>query len=146
MTEFYQELNETLQAFISRQKIFFVATVREKGPIHLSPKSSKTLCCIDKKTVAYLDLMGTGNETAINLDTDRRMTIMFCSFDKGPMILRLYGKGDVICQDDRKWNAYFRHFSDIPEKRQIIILDIDSAQTSCGTSVPLYEFKGERAT
>ncbi|MCR4293274.1 MAG: hypothetical protein NUV76_10410, partial [Candidatus Kuenenia sp.] len=67
------------------------------------------------------------------------------SFDKDPMILRLYGEGEVIRQDDVKWSEYYRHFHHIQGKRQIILLKIDSAQTSCGTSVPVYEFKRERS-
>ncbi|MCF6148925.1 MAG: pyridoxamine 5'-phosphate oxidase family protein [Candidatus Kuenenia sp.] len=144
MAEFFTELNRELQEFISRQKMFFIATASEKGTIAISPKCLDTFRCLDNTTILYLDLTGSGNETAKNLKENGRMTIMFCSFDKDPMILRLYGKGEVIQQDNEKWERFYQYFPDIPGKRQIILLHIESVQTSCGTSVPIYEFKRER--
>lgn len=144
MAEFFNELNKELQEFIARQKMFFVATASEKGAIAISPKCLDTFRCLDYKTIAYLDLTGSGNETAENLRENGRMTIMFCSFDKDPLILRLYGTGEVIQQDNEKWNEFYQYFPDIQGTRQIILLHIKSVQTSCGTSVPIYEFKRER--
>ena len=71
---------------------------------------------------------------------------MFCSFSEQPLILRLYGKGRVIQQINEEWKDLFPLFPDIPGKRQIILLDIESAQTSCGHGVPIYELKQERQT
>ncbi|GJQ49616.1 hypothetical protein KsCSTR_36470 [Candidatus Kuenenia stuttgartiensis] len=145
MSESFNELNKELQEFISRQKMFFVATAPENGNIAISPKCMDTFRCLDRKTIIYLDLKGSGNNTAMNIQENGRMAMMFCSFDKDPMILRLYGKGEVVRQDDVKWSEYYRHFQHIHGKRQIILLKINSAQTSCGTSVPVYEFKRERS-
>jgi hypothetical protein len=146
MAKFYSDLDASLQNFIKEQKIFFTATAPQKGRINLSPKGIDTFRCIDNKTVAYLDLTGSGNETSAHLNEDSRMTIMFCSFSDNPLILRLYGQGKVIRPRDKEWQTFYSLFKPLPGERQIIVLEVDSAQTSCGFGVPVYEFKEERKT
>ena len=142
MAKFYPQLTPQLETFIQKQKIFFTATAPLSGRINLSPKGIDTLRCIDANTVAYLDLTGSGNETAAHLHEDGRITIMFCSFAENPLILRLYGRGEVIGLDSDLYSL----FTDFPGERQIILLKIESVQTSCGFGVPIYEFKQERET
>ena len=146
MAKFYSDLDASLQDFIKEQKIFFTATAPQKGRINLSPKGIDTFRCIDNKTVAYLDLTGSGNETSAHLNEDSRMTIMFCSFSDNPLILRLYGQGKVIRPRDKEWLSFYSLFKPLPGERQIIVLEVDCAQTSCGFGVPVYEFKEERKT
>jgi hypothetical protein len=146
MAKFYTEINSSLQDFIKEQKIFFTATADREGRINLSPKGIDTFRCIDSKTVAYLDLTGSGNETAAHLSKNGRMTIMFCSFSEKPLILRLYGYGRVIRPRYQEWQAFYSLFNSLPGERQIIVLDVESVQTSCGYGVPIYEFKQERET
>ena len=146
MAKFYDRLNDELKTFISEQKIFFTATAPSSGRINLSPKGIDTFRCIDATTVAYLDLTGSGNETAAHLHENERITIMFCSFDKNPLILRLYGRGKVISQQSDCFNNLHYLFPKIAGERQIILLNIDSIQTSCGFGVPIYEFKEDRET
>jgi hypothetical protein len=144
MAKFYSELNDTLTEFITQQKIFFVATAPQKGRINLSPKGMDTLRCLDNKTVAYLDVTGSGNETAAHLIENGRITMMFCSFSQKPLTLRLYGRGRIIRRRDGEWPKLYSLFEPLPGSRQIILLEIDSVQTSCGHGVPMYEFKAER--
>ena len=146
MAKFYSQLTPELRDFIEQQQLFFTATAPTQGRINVSPKGIDTFRCIDDETVAYLDLTGSGNETAAHLHENGRITIMFCSFSEQPLILRLYGSGNVIHPGDRQWEEYIGYFSSIPGERQIIVLNIDSVQTSCGFGVPLYEFKQERQT
>lgn len=146
MAKFYSDINASLQNFINEQKVFFTATAPEKGRINLSPKGINTFRCIDPQTVAYLDLTGSGNETAAHLLENGRMTIMFCSFSEQPLILRLYGQGRVIRPRDGEWQKFYSRFDSLPGERQIIVLKIESVQTSCGFGVPIYEFKEERQT
>ena len=146
MAKFYSQLTTQLQTFIQKQKIFFTATAPHSGRINLSPKGSDTFCCIDNNNVAYLDLTGSGNETAAHLHENGRITIMFGSFEENPLILRLYGQGEVISPTSPRWNQLHSLFSSIPGERQIILLKIESVQTSCGFGVPLYEFKEDRKT
>jgi hypothetical protein len=144
MAKFYPQLDETLRSFIGEQKIFFTATAPGEGRINLSPKGMDTFRCIDERTVAYLDLTGSGNESAAHLSENGRMTIMFCSFSEKPLILRLYGRGRVVRPVDAEWQEFHRHFRTTPGERHIIVLHVESAQTSCGFGVPVYELKEER--
>ena len=145
MAKFFPQLDKALRDFIAEQKIFFTATAPADGRINLSPKGMDTLRCLDEHTVAYLDLTGSGNETAAHLAENGRMTIMFCSFSESPQILRLYGRGRVVREGDAEWDTLRAHFSSsYPGERQIIILEVESAQTSCGFAVPVFELKQER--
>lgn len=144
MSKFYPELTDALQQFIQEQHIFFTATAPIAGRINLSPKGINSFRCLDRQSVAYLDLTGSGNESSAHLLENGRMTIMFCSFIGKPVILRLYGTGSVIRPQDEKWKALYPLFEPIPGARQIIRLQIESLSTSCGNGVPLYEFVGDR--
>ena len=144
MAKFYTQLNDELQAFIAAQKMFFVATAPSQGRINLSPKGLDTLRCLDDRTVAYLDLTGSGNETAAHLAEDGRMTMMFCSFSEKPTTLRLHGRGRVVHQRDPEWSELYALFEPLPGVRQVIVLEIGSVQTSCGEGVPVFEFQGQR--
>jgi hypothetical protein len=144
VAKFYPELNETLQKFITGQPMLFVATAPADGRINLSPKGMDTFRCLDHKTVAYLDLVGSGNETAAHIAENGRLTIMFCSFDEKPLIVRLSGQGRVVHQRDAAWAELYSRFEPYPNARQIIVLDIALVQTSCGFGVPVYEFKRRR--
>lgn len=146
MAKFYSELTESLQNFIKEQHIFFTATAPTQGRINLSPKAMDTFRCLAPTTVAYLDLTGSGNETAAHLHNDGRLTIMFCSFTNQPLILRLYGQGRVIRTIHPEWESLYPYFPSLPGTRQIVVLEIESIQTSCGYGVPLYEFQCERKT
>ncbi len=146
MAKFYPELTEALQTFIREQHIFFTATAPTDGRINLSPKGINSFRCLDRQTVAYLDLTGSGNESSAHLIENGRMTIMFCSFTEKPMILRLYGMGFVIRPRDHDWQDFYSEFEPIPGARQIIKLKIEAVQTSCGFAVPQYEFVSDRDT
>lgn len=144
MAKFYTALNDTLRDFIADQKMFFTATAPSQGRINLSPKGMDTFRYLDNNTVAYLDVTGSGNETAAHLVENGRITVMFCSLSEKPLILRLYGRGRVIRKRDSEWADLYSLFEPLPGARQIILMEIDSVQTSCGFGVPVYEFKEER--
>jgi hypothetical protein len=146
MANFVNELSESHIQFIQQQKLFFTATAPTTGRVNLSPKGMDTFRVIDNHTAAYLDLTGSGNETAAHINDNGRLTIMFCSFTGDPLILRLYGKGEVITPKHELWEEKTRLFTIMPGTRQIILLHIDSVQTSCGFAVPLYSYEGERDT
>ena len=146
MAKFYESLNSVLREFIRRQHMFFVATAPRRGRINLSPKGADTFRILDDRHVAYLDITGSGNETAAHLLDDGRLTIMFCSFTEETLILRLYGKGSAQRPGDAGWTELAQQFPHFPGVRQIILLRLDSAQTSCGYAVPLFEYQGERDT
>ncbi len=146
MAKFYPALEDKHAAFIRAQHVFFTASGGAGGRLNLSPKGMDSLRILDAQRVAYLDLTGSGNETAAHLRHDGRLSLMFCSFAADPLILRLYGRGRAVHQRDAQWSALRRHFPALPGERQIIVLDVDAVQTSCGYAVPLYDYRGERET
>lgn len=144
MAKFYTKLTSRLQKFIANQKIFFVATAPKNGRINLSPKGMDSFRVLSETRIAWLNVTGSGNETAAHLLENSRITIMMCSFEGTPNILRLYGKGKEIKEGDATWNELINLFPETPGTRQIFDIEIVSAQTSCGMSIPFYEYKGER--
>ena len=94
--------------------------------------------------VAWLNVTGSGNETAAHVQENPRMTLMFTAFQDNPTILRLYGTAKAIHKDDAEWQLLFPLFKPLPGARQIFDLSIDLVQTSCGMAVPLYDYIGER--
>ena len=146
MARFYPALEARHRDFISAQKLFFTATGTASSRLNLSPKGMDSLRVLSDSRVAYLDLTGSGNETAAHLKHDGRMTMMWCSFDTDPLILRLYGRGHAVRRQDAEWATLHHHFAALPGERQLIVLDIESVQTSCGYAVPLYAYQGERDT
>lgn len=146
MARFYDALTPDLTAFIESQRLFFTATAAPEGRINVSPKGSDTLRILSERQVAYLDLTGSGAETGAHVRHDGRLTLMFCSFADQPLILRLYGRGDVVAWNTPEWVRLRPRFPDLPGARQIIRLSITSVQTSCGYAVPLFAYEGERPT
>lgn len=146
MARFYPVLEDKHRAFIAAQKLFFTASGTADSRLNLSPKGMDSLRVLSDRRVAYLDLTGSGNETAAHLKHDGRMTLMWCSFDADPLILRLYGRGRPVRRQDAAWGELRHHFPALPGERQIIVLDIESVQTSCGYAVPMYAYQGERDT
>ncbi len=144
MAKFTDELNENLRDFIAGQHLFFVATAPASGRINLSPKGMDTLRILNERELIYLDLTGSGNETAAHLHENGRMTLMFCSFAERPLILRLYGRGRVIPKNHPDWARWFPLFRPLPGARQIMHLDVELVQSSCGFAVPFYDFVAER--
>ncbi|OAJ70573.1 pyridoxamine 5'-phosphate oxidase [Methylobacillus sp. MM3] len=144
MAQRYSELSQELIQFIWKQQMFFVATAPADGYVNLSPKGLDSLRILDPNTVVWLNVTGSGNESAAHVLENGRMTIMFCAFEGKPMILRLYGKARVIHQRDEEWDAMFAHFDGLAGARQIFVLDIELALTSCGMGVPLFDYHGQR--
>jgi hypothetical protein len=144
MAKFYESLTPQLTAFIEKQHVFFVATAAPEGRINLSPKGLDSLRVLDEHTIAWLDLTGSGAETAAHLRIDPRMTVMFCSFAADAMILRLYGQGTSVLPDDPRWGELAARFPEPLGIRQIVVLQVESLQTSCGSGVPLMGYAGER--
>lgn len=144
MAKIYPSLTKRLQTFIENQKIFFVATAPEEGRINLSPKGMDSIRVLDSNRIAWLNVTGSGNETAAHLLENPRITLMFCAFEGAPNILRIYGKAKAIYPKDEQWEKLEPLFPKIPGARQIFDIEIESAQTSCGMSIPFYEYVGER--
>ena len=146
MSQKFASLAPEHKAFIARQKLFFVASAAPGARVNVSPKGMASFAVLGDNQVAYLDCTGSGAETSAHLlaDPDRRLTIMFCAFDGDPVILRLYGQGESHLRGGPGYAALVPHFEEMPGARQIVRLDVDLVQTSCGMAVPLYDYKAER--
>src|SRR5262245_54080065 len=146
MGQQFPAIEDRHREFIGKQHIFFVATAAPEGRVSLSPKGMNAFRVLGPNEVAYLDVTGSGSETAAHLraSPNGRMTIMFCAFDGAPNILRLYGRGESLPRGGSGYADMLQHFEELPGARQIIRLAVDLVQTSCGMAVPFYDYKGER--
>jgi hypothetical protein len=143
-----ESLSPELRAFIEAQHVFFVATapLGRNGHVNLSPKGMDTFRVLSPDRVAYLDLTGSGNETAAHLLENGRVTVMFCAFEGNPKILRLYGRGRVEPPGSTEWAELSALFPALPGARQLVVVDVTRVQTSCGFGVPVMRFESNRDT
>ena len=129
MPKFFDSIPDYLEEWALSQPVFFTASAPLIGDhINISPKGlpASTFAVFSPNSAAYIDATGSGSETIAHLYENGRITIMFCSFDKAPRILRLFCKGKVI-----EWNA--PEFEGLVDKmgkkkmngtRAVILLDI----------------------
>jgi Pyridoxamine 5'-phosphate oxidase len=140
----YETIDEHLAAWIGRQSMFFVATAPagDGGHVNLSPKGPiQTLRILDERTVAYLDIVGSGAETIAHLRENGRVVVMLCAFAGPPRILRLHGHGEVLPADAIE----FPEVDLLPEQlRSVIRVNVERIADSCGFGVPLMDYVGER--
>jgi hypothetical protein len=146
MAKFFDYIYTQHREFIAKQKMFFVASapLSAEGHVNLSPKGIDSFRVLSDSLVAYMDIVGSGNETSAHMLENGRITFMFCAYEGPPNILRLYGHGRTVLPGDTNWDGLASLFDLRLATRQIIIADIDKVQTSCGFSVPLYDYFGER--
>jgi predicted pyridoxine 5'-phosphate oxidase superfamily flavin-nucleotide-binding protein len=133
-----------LKTFIENQKIFFVGTAADEGRVNVSPKGTDAFRVLGGNKIIWLNLTGSGNETAAHLLKNDRMTVMFCAFEGKPLILRLYGTANIYHKRDGKFQEYIGQFPENTGARQVIEMQVDLVQTSCGFAVPYMDFKEER--
>lgn len=132
--------------FIEAQHMFFVGSAAASGRVNISPKGQDSLRVLGANRLIWLNLTGSGNETAGHLLDQNRMTVMWCSFTTKPMILRAYGSAKTIHPRDAAWDALIKAFPEIPGARQIYDMSIDMVQTSCGYAVPFFDNPRPRST
>ena len=152
MAKVFERIDEHQRAWIARQAMFFVGTapLAGDGRVNVSPKGPiGTFAVLDDHTVAYLDMMGSGAETAAHLRENGRIVVMFCAFEGPPRILRLHGRGEVVPTDSERFEPLFRGAAfttpPVPEaQRSIVVVEVERIADSCGYSVPLMSYEGER--
>ena len=96
MADQFPRLDDELSRFIDAQKIFFVGTAAPNGRVNVSPKGQDSLRILGPNEILWMNLTGSGNETAAHLLESNRITIMWCAFDGPPRILRVYGTARVF--------------------------------------------------
>ena len=145
MGKFFHTLTPAHGEFIAAQRVFFVATAPASGRVNLSPKGLDTFRTLTPARVGYLDITGSGNETAAHVRENGRVTFMFCALAGDPLILRVYGRGRIVRPRHAEWAELRPLFGPArPGERQLVLVEIESVQTSCGFGVPLYEYAGDR--
>lgn len=149
MGKLFTSIEPAHRAFIEKQHIFFTASAAASGRVNLSPKDVAALRVLGANRVAYLDVTGSGNETAAHLRMDGRLTLMFCALDGAPMVMRLYGRGHVLARGSAEYVELLESAfggMERPGARQIVVLDVESVGTSCGYGVPRFDYVEERDT
>ena len=89
-------LSDQRVKFIEAQPMFFVGTAAAGGTVNISPKGMDTLRVIDQERIIWLNLSGSGNETAAHVLASGRMTLMWMSIGETPIILRAYGQAQTV--------------------------------------------------
>lgn len=146
MASFFTSIEPAHREMLESAPLFFVATAAPDGHVNVSPKGLDTLRILSPTRLAYLDLTGSGNETAAHILQCNRITLMTCSFTRNAMILRVYGTARSVKPGDPEWHEHLALFPKIAGTRQIFLIDVEKVQTSCGFAVPEMELVAERQT
>lgn len=144
MAEQFDALSDELSAFIERQKIFFVGSAAVDGRINVSPKGQDSLKVLSPRQILWMNLTGSGNETAAHVQALNRLTLMWCAFEGPPLILRVYGRATVVHPRDEGFDALTAEIPASVGTRQYFLVDVDLVQTSCGYAVPLMDYQEDR--
>lgn len=147
MAKKYDQLTPNHHKFLARQHLFFTASAPNKGRVNVSPRSTDLFRILNNNSVMYLDRTGSGNETSAHIKENGRLTIMFCSVEGPPLIMRLYGTGRTVQRGSKEYSDFLasQYANEEPVgARQMILLDVDLVQTSCGFGVPMFDYKEER--
>ena len=140
-------IDDRIAEWMRAQPVFFVASApAEGGHVNVSPKGHDTLRVLGPRTVAYLDLTGSGAETIAHTRENGRLTFMFCAFEGPPRILRLMGTGVAHPLGTPRYDELAPLFDILPGTRAIVELEADRIMSSCGYAVPLMSLDEERPT
>lgn len=146
MPQFYPSIPPSLRDWALQQSLFFVASAPLTGHhINLSPKGlpNTSFAILGPNEAAYVDATGSGSETISHLRENGRITVLFCSFDAAPRILRLFCRGDVIEWQDLTFGEYLHRMKGsndehVPAARAIIRLDVFKVYTPYSLIIPPY--------
>ena len=143
MGQRYEKLSHIDKEFIKNQHLFFIASASNSGEVNLSPRGYDCFRVTGDNEAIFMDYVGSGNRTERDIEAKGEVTVMFCSFEEKPRIIRLFCKGELIAKNDKEAQALFpnQNFMGI---RKFVKLHIYCVEHSCGMSVPCFEYKGER--
>lgn len=146
MSKQLPEIDSELAYWMRAQRMFFVASapLSVDGHVNCSPKGGDAFRILGPLEVAYADFTGSGAETAAHLRENGRIVIMFCAFEGPPKIARLHGRGKLIVSGDPAFDSLSSLFVPHPGLRAIVHVSVERVSTSCGYSVPLFKFAGQR--
>ena len=140
----FDAISDDHAAFIAAQHMFFVGSAADTGRVNISPKGMDALRVLSPNRIVWRNLTGSGNETAAHLALHNRITLMWCGFEKRPMIMRAYGSARTLHPRDAEFADLDALFAPSPGARQIYDVTVDMLQTSCGYAVPYFDHAGPR--
>jgi hypothetical protein len=152
MGAFYETIPKSLIPWILAQKVLWIASapLSAAGHVNVSPKGGPYFGVIDESTFWYIDLTGSGVETFSHLQEpgNGRITVLFNAFEGAPRIVRLWGKGEVLEYGTPKFEDFVERneVNTIDGTRAIVVVHIHQVGSSCGFSMPFYDFKDFRPT
>ncbi len=147
MSQVFDVIDERLSGWLTSQPVFFVATapLAADGLVNCSPKGlAGSFVVLDGRTVAYLDLTGSGIETVAHLRENGRIVLMFCAFDGRPRIVRLHGTGRVLVPGADGFDQLRERCPEHPGVRSVIVVDVARISDSCGYAVPRMDYVADR--
>ena len=146
MGKVFDGIDASLQVWIEAQPMWFVATapLAAGGHVNCSPRGHDSFSVLGPHRVAWVDYTGSGVETIAHLRENGRVTLMWCSYDKRPRIVRLHGRGAVALAGDAAYEEVVALHPAHPSTRAVVVVDVDRVSDSCGYGVPLMDLVGER--
>jgi hypothetical protein len=152
VAKLFDEIDDHLARWIAKQALFFVgsAPLSGDGHVNVSPKGPiGSLRVLGPRTVAYLDIVGSGAETIAHVRENGRIVVMLCAFEGPPRIVRLHGHGEVLLPSDLDYaelvaQADFDEPSIPQARRAVVRVDVTRIADSCGYGVPLMSLDGLR--
>lgn len=152
MGTFYEVIPKSMIEWILQQKVFWIASapLSASGHVNVSPKGGQYFGIVNPTTFWYIDLTGSGVETLSHLQEpgNGRITVLFNAFEGPPKIVRLWGKGEVLEYGTKKFQEFVKEHNvkTIDGTRAVVVVHIHQVGSSCGFSMPLFDFKDFRST
>ena len=97
-----------------------------------------------RRRPAYLDYTGSGVETMAHIRENKRIVIMMCTFEGPPKIFRFHGNATAHETGSPEFEELSSQFNELTGARSMIVVDLTRISNSCGYSVPLYDYRGDR--
>jgi hypothetical protein len=155
VASYYASITDEQAALIRNAPVFFVATAdphlapgpHDIGPVNVSPKGGVPLSILGPNRVAFVDYVGSGNETARHSRAGGPITVMVCAFEaENAAIVRLYGTARITPLADSPLAAQLLPQTTLEAKqpRHVVDIAVESTATSCGYGVPVMTFLRER--
>jgi hypothetical protein len=129
MVHYYEKIDDNLAEWAMRQSVFFIASAPLHGRhINLSPKGlpSTSFSILNPNLCGYVDATGSGIETVSHIQENGRATIMFCSFDSSPRIMRLFCRGRIIPWNHQDFDSWRERMGgkEFTGMRAVVLLDV----------------------
>jgi len=140
----YKTLTDEDIEFIKQQKLFYLAS-SSKNEVNLAPKGYDSIRIIDDSSLVFMNYPGSGNRTYNDALNDGEFTLVFNAFEGSANIVRIFCKAKIIEAISEKFHKYLKLFNEKENLvRNFFEFNIYAVESSCGMSVPLMEYKGDR--